>query len=345
MLSRVLRVLLAFVAACLVAALVQLMFVRSPLGLAGFDPQELLAGLPELALLTLAIATYLGTFAAPFALVAAVFGEWLRLRGLLYYMLSGLLIAGFGLFAQFNGEGSSGPSILNSYAALAFASAGMAGGWMYWLLAGRRAGGFDLPVNEALPGPPPIKVRPAVAEEDVFSIERRAGTNPTNRLVAPSRLHRADFQGVADRLGTKPVKARKIGLVAARKADETETVVTEWNGSETSNTALPGDWIVTNMSRDKVVLTDAAGHANTYVIKAETFPGLYEPVPGENEHGSFFKAKGTVEAIFLSGGFDLVAPWGERQQAERGYLVMNGKDVYGNNAETFEATYETLSER
>jgi hypothetical protein len=50
----------------------------------------------------------------------------------------------------------------------------------------------------------------------------------------------------------------------------------------------------------------------------------------------------TVDALHLSGGFDIVAPWGERQTAPDGYLILSGRQVYGNNAETFAATYEVV---
>jgi hypothetical protein len=47
-----------------------------------------------------------------------------------------------------------------------------------------------------------------------------------------------------------------------------------------------------------------------------------------------------VDAIRLPGGFDIAAPWGERQRVPSGYLILNGSEVYGSNAEAFRATYE-----
>jgi hypothetical protein len=90
------------------------------------------------------------------------------------------------------------------------------------------------------------------------------------------------------------------------------------------------------------VLRDNKGNENTYVVRSGTFPSLYEPVGGQNEFGQIFKATNTVDAIYLSGGFDILAPWGEKQIAGEGYLLWNGRDVYGNNAETFDATYEVI---
>ena len=176
----------------------------------------------------------------------------------------------------------------------------------------------------------------------MFSIETTGLWWKKKRLIAPSKLGAAEFEEVATEVGCKPMKARKIGHVAAWRADTSATVETRWDGKEATNTAQPGDWIATNLSPENDVLRDASGNPNTYVIKAETFPTLYEAIDGENEFGSFFKAKNVVDAVYLSGGFDILAPWGEKQTAGAGYLLSNGKDVYGNNAQTFDKTYEIL---
>jgi hypothetical protein len=176
----------------------------------------------------------------------------------------------------------------------------------------------------------------------MFTIESAGIFRRKQRLVAPNQLVEAEFRKVADRIGRKAFKARKLGLIAARKAVEAETVETRWDSKETTNTARPGDWIVTNLSPKGKVLRDGEGNQNTYVVEADTFSGLYEPVGGQNTFGQIFKAKNTVDAVYLSGGFDILAPWGEKQTAREGYLLLNGKDVYGNNAKTFDATYEAV---
>jgi hypothetical protein len=176
----------------------------------------------------------------------------------------------------------------------------------------------------------------------MFRIETTGLWRKRKRLVAPTRLAPPEFEEVAAEIGSKPLKARKVGYVAARRATDVETVETRWNGKESTNAARPGDWIATNLSSDCEILRDASGNPNCYVIKADTFPSLYDAVDGENEFGRFFKAKNLVKAVYLSGGFDILAPWGEKQVAQDGYLLFNGKDVYGNNAETFNETYEIL---
>ena len=35
-----------------------------------------------------------------------------------------------------------------------------------------------------------------------------------------------------------------------------------------------------------------------------------------------------------------MAPWGEMERAEAGYIVLNGGDVYGVAGEIFEGSYE-----
>lgn len=176
----------------------------------------------------------------------------------------------------------------------------------------------------------------------MFKLERRGFFRRTTRLVADVRLSSADFRRIGDELGTRPFCARKIGHVAAERATAPTRIETRWNGKESVVDVAPGDWIVTNLTPTAAVLRDRDGHANTYAIKPDRFADLYEPDGRQSEFGAVYRAKGVVEALALSGGFDIEAPWGERQQAAAGYLVLNGPDVYGNNKETFEATYEVL---
>jgi hypothetical protein len=125
-------VLLGFALACVLAAQIQVLFAF---------------GLPQLAASPLAAldivamtATHFAVFAAPFALVVAAIGEWLSIRGWLYYAGAGIAIAAAGFMAQYSSETSGAPSILNIYAAKAFLTPGFLAGFFYWVLAGRNAG-------------------------------------------------------------------------------------------------------------------------------------------------------------------------------------------------------------
>jgi hypothetical protein len=173
---------------------------------------------------------------------------------------------------------------------------------------------------------------------------RKGPQGDKDRLEADAVLTPADFGRIAEKLGAKPLHARKIGYVAARKAEKSEVVETRWNGKETTNTARVGDWIVTNLSPQREVLRDGEGHANTYVIAADRFADLYDRAEGTGEFGAIYRPKGIVSAIPLPGGFDIAAPWGERQTGAAGYLLLNGEEVYGSNAETFAATYEVMGD-
>jgi len=178
----------------------------------------------------------------------------------------------------------------------------------------------------------------------MFTIEMTGANRDRVRLVAQDILSETDFHAIADTLGSKPLQACKTALTAARPAKAGERIETHWNGSETVNTANAGDWVATSLTEGGEVLRDHSGQANSYIIPAADFPALYAPVEGSNEFGRFHAARGTVTALRLSGGFDILAPWGERQTAPDGYLVLSGSEVYGNNAETFAATYQVVTQ-
>ena len=165
-----------------------------------------------------------------------------------------------------------------------------------------------------------------------------AGGSP--RLVASEPLSVADFFAIAAQLQTPPATARKIALVAGRLSKTTQQIETRWNGKETYNTAGPNDWIVTSLANDRSPLRDSTGNLNTYVIRSERFPELYEATTGRNAFGNLYRSISEVEAIYLAGGFENMAPWQTLQQAACGYLLRNGREVYGNGAETFAATYQ-----
>jgi hypothetical protein len=165
-------------------------------------------------------------------------------------------------------------------------------------------------------------------------------TSPRGRrLLAGAVLTVADFTTLASGRSGVAFTARKSGLVAVRVAAHDETVETLWDGKETVNIAHPGDTIVTNLDAAGAPLVDRSGHRNVYVIVAGMFPKLYEDAGRDTPLGPAYRARGTVDAIAFPGGFEIIAPWGETQVAANGYLICNGVDVYGNNAETFEATY------
>lgn len=168
---------------------------------------------------------------------------------------------------------------------------------------------------------------------------------PGGRLLSGSRLGEQAFRDAARALGATIHRYRKTAHVAARPTAERQTIVTYWNGEETRNVAEPGDMIVTSLDRDGSPVRDREGRLNTYVIGAARFAALYSKVgeaASEPALGAVFVALGEVEAFAAPGGFEIMAPWGELERAETGYIVRNGEDVYGVAGEVFENTYTRI---
>jgi hypothetical protein len=136
MLGSVFRVALGYVAACLAAGLTQTLFVVTPVELA--SDLDRIGGT---GILTAMTATQTAVFALPFAGIGILLTEWFAARGWLTHALLGIAIAVTGYVAALGGEaGSTATDLLRDYAFQAFLAAGAAGGLVYWLMAGRRAG-------------------------------------------------------------------------------------------------------------------------------------------------------------------------------------------------------------
>jgi len=152
MIRRFFRVIIGFVLACLAAGLAVVLFVYTPLELAGDLASERLV---EVGLLALAAATHSAVFAAPFALIGAVIGEWLKIGSWMYYVLVAIAIAAVGFTAQFWTEAAGEATIVNNYAVTAFIVTGFVAGLVYWLFAGRYAAGEEPEIMQPTrPAPP-----------------------------------------------------------------------------------------------------------------------------------------------------------------------------------------------
>ena len=134
-LGGLIRVVIGFAVACLVAAAVQVLFALTP--------GELISGGPEYwsqgGIPLLRTATITAIFALPFAAIAILISEWQGIRSFAYHALAGIAIAMAGHGLLYSGQTASEPSIVNSYAAAAFLTTGLVGGFAYWLVAGRLA--------------------------------------------------------------------------------------------------------------------------------------------------------------------------------------------------------------
>ena len=140
MLLRLIRILLAFAVGCLAASLTMILFVLTPaeiLSLPASVRADRLGNAIELAALA---AIHIGLFTAPLAFVVVTLGELMIRRAWSYYALSGILMAGIGVFAQRTAGQIGQPTIANNYALTAFLASGFVGGLVYWIIAGRFAG-------------------------------------------------------------------------------------------------------------------------------------------------------------------------------------------------------------
>lgn len=185
--------------------------------------------------------------------------------------------------------------------------------------------------------------------DEIFAAIGQASAPPTDkigtgsRIVSTNRLDKDAFRQTARETGAAIGRYRKTAKVAALPATERQTIVTYWNGEETTNIAEPGDMLVTTLDEAGVPVRDQDGHMNTYVIGAARFEALYHPVGApvpEPGFGALYEARGEVEAFAAPGGFEILAPWGEMERAETGYIVLNNDDVYGVAKELFDMTYE-----
>lgn len=170
------RVLTGFVLACLVAALVQVLFVSTPAELAAVPAGAFPAEASNTLSLVLKAATHFAIFAIAFALIAAGIAEWLSLRGIGYWLTVGAGIGLLGFIAQFSSEVAGQPTILNSYALQSFLTAGFFGGLTYWMVAGARSGArnpFEELANETAAATPRILVEKAPREIKKGSLAER----------------------------------------------------------------------------------------------------------------------------------------------------------------------------
>ena len=134
-LGAVVRIVLGFLAACLAAGFIQVLFAVTPAELVVAGEARWSAAL-NWALLSSA---HIAVFAAPFALISIIISEWLGIRSFSYHTIiaMGIAVAGFGLIMMM--EAPSEASIVNSYAMAAYLTSGFIAGFVYWLLSGRLA--------------------------------------------------------------------------------------------------------------------------------------------------------------------------------------------------------------
>lgn len=141
MVTRFLRILIGFVAACIGAGITMVLFVLTPGEMSGLPPDVAGDRIAKGMELATYVAVQAAIFSAPLALIAVGLGEFWRNREWTFYVITALAITGLGFFAQYTSEQLGQPTIANNYALTAFLTAGFVGGFVYWLISGRIAGG------------------------------------------------------------------------------------------------------------------------------------------------------------------------------------------------------------
>jgi hypothetical protein len=131
---------------------------------------------------------------------------------------------------------------------------------------------------------------------------------------------------------------RKNALVTAEQVEvETEIVTIVGDGFvETTNTAQPGSFIVTNPSGER------------YILKEDNFRARYQ----KTDTAGVYRARGFILAIDnpTAKDIEILAPWGEPQFGDARCLLAVtldgpddeavGKDRYIIERDAFEQTYE-----
>ena len=109
------------------------------------------------------------------------------------------------------------------------------------------------------------------------------------------------------------------------------------------DTARAGDWIVTNLSPQQEALRDREGHANTYVIAGRAVRRAFT---SRREDATSSAPSTAPRALSKQSGCPAAStswrPGESGRPSPTGYLLSTVTEVYGNNAETFRATYLEL---
>jgi hypothetical protein len=136
---RVIRILIAFVAACLAAAVALVAFAYAPLDWGSVQADFTGERLSNAAVFAWNATPWIVLSAAAPALAGVAYAEAHKIAGVVFYVTVGFGIAAAGFFLQHTSEGQGGPGIFQAYALIAFLSAGVVGGIVYWSIAGRFA--------------------------------------------------------------------------------------------------------------------------------------------------------------------------------------------------------------
>lgn len=228
------RVLTGFALACLMAGLVQVLFIMTPAQMMQLGAEAFRERAAQAAVLSLLAATHAAIFSVAFLLIAAGIGEWMRVRAPAYYIATGAIIAALGFTAQYASEVAGQPTIFNTYAIFAFIVSGVLAGLVYWLTAGRYAGRPEkaasaignetVASSDAAPEPRTWKNRPRIVIEDPIAPGSVANKKATlSERIAErdeKRAVEAAREAAAAPLQRPPVKTFETEVRAHAKTDD-----------------------------------------------------------------------------------------------------------------------------
>jgi len=137
MFAALFRMIFGLAIAAVAAASAQVLFAMTPAELMVAGPERWQIVLQWI----LDTAIVCGAFAAPFVLIFGTFAEATAIRSFAYYVVGGVFVALAALAALLAGETVSAPTLANSYAIAEILTAGFVAGIVYWIFAGRFAGG------------------------------------------------------------------------------------------------------------------------------------------------------------------------------------------------------------
>ena len=137
--KRIVRVAFGFALACLAAAVILVAFVYVPGNWAALGSELRGERLSEAGFFALVITPHVIVSAALPALVAATYAETRKVTGWAFYGVAGIGVGLLGFFLQHLTEAPEPESIFQAYALIAFLTAGLIGGLVYWAASGRFA--------------------------------------------------------------------------------------------------------------------------------------------------------------------------------------------------------------
>ena len=231
------RVLTGFILACLTAGLVQVLFIMTPAQLLQLPTAAFQERAAQVGTLSLLAATHAAIFSAAFTFIAAGIGELMRVRAAAYYIATGAVIAALGFSAQYASEVAGQPTIFNSYAIFAFITSGALAGLIFWLTAGRYAGGraaadnadeYDvIPDGENAPDSPRTwRNRPRIIVEDPIA----PGSVASKKASLAERIAKREEKRAAEGATSPP----DVGRLAASQPVVDSPSVTQSTSKKTN---------------------------------------------------------------------------------------------------------------